>query len=100
MAHDGGAAGHGGDSPVAGSAFDAHARALLEQGQLAEAEAAYRDLQARHPDRPAGLSGLAMVAMQSGQWQTALERFDECLARFPSRSPPFWRLARCRALPK
>ena len=98
MAHDGEATGHSGDSPVAGSAFDAHARALLEQGQLAEAEAAYRDLQARHPDRPAGLSGLAMVAMQSGQWQTALDRFDECLAGFPSRSPPFWRLARARAL--
>ena len=31
MAHDGGAAGRGKDSPGAGSAFDAHARALLEQ---------------------------------------------------------------------
>ena len=98
MAHDAGTTGRSGDSPAAGSAFDAHARALLEQGRLAEAEEAYRDLQARHPDRPTGLAGLAQVAMQSGQWQTALDRFEECLTRFPSRSPPFWRLARARAL--
>ncbi len=98
MAHDGGATGRSGDSPAAGSAFDAHARALLGQGRLAEAEEAYRDLQARHPDRPVGLSGLAMVAMQSGQWQTALDRLEECLTRFPTRPPAFWRLARCRAL--
>ena len=98
MAHDGGAKGRSGDSPAAGSAFDAHARALLGQGRLEEAEKAYRDLQARHPDRPAGLSGLAMVAMQSGQWQTALDRLEECLTRFPTRPPAFWRLARCRAL--
>ena len=74
------------------------ARRLLESGRYAEAEAAYGDLDRRHPDRPAGPVGLALVAMHSQRWQTALERWEACLARFPSRPPPFWRLMRCRAL--
>lgn len=74
------------------------ARGLLERGRFEEAEAAYLDLCERHPDRPAGPAGLALVATLSQRWQTALDRWDDCLARFPTGQPPLWRLMRCRAL--
>ena len=87
--------------PASGAAdgdLEARARELLQSGRYAEAEVAYVELARRVPDRPAGLVGLALVATHAQRWQTALERWDECLARFPTRQPPFWRLMRCRTL--
>ena len=74
------------------------AHELLQQQRLPEAEEVYRELWRSQPDNPAGLAGLAWVAMHRGEWHRALDLWNQCLDRFSSREQMGWHIARSRTL--
>ena len=85
-----------GEAP--GCAAGSLAHELLQQKRFPEAEEAYRELSRSQPDNPAGLAGLAWVAMHRGEWQQALDLWNQCLARFATQEQLTWHLARSRTL--
>ncbi len=53
---------------------------LHQGGRLAEAEAIYRRILARHPRHPDALHLLGLIAQQSGDSMAALTRIDEAIS--------------------
>jgi tetratricopeptide (TPR) repeat protein len=49
--------------------------AYLKLGEFALAESVYRQLMVVYPDSVVGFNGLANIAMQTQQWQIAIDRF-------------------------
>jgi len=73
---------------------------LFNLGRLGEAETAFRQVVETAPLRPDGYVGLALVAMRSERWQTALEHWDAALADADGSIATDWRLGRARSLLK
>jgi tetratricopeptide (TPR) repeat protein len=73
------------------------ANAALSDGRLDEAEHKFKTLSLDFPD-PAGLDGLARVAGALSDWQLALDRWEDCLARFSPEPRNGWLLGRAWAL--
>ncbi len=61
------------------------ARALLEQGAYAQAEALVDDLTQRHPDHWQSRLTQADLAQNQGLWAQALERWEAIIGQFPGR---------------
>ena len=59
------------------------ANALLAIGRFDEAETLYRADVDRRPERSYALVGLAKIAQQKEDWETAYERWDIVRSRFP-----------------
>src|SRR5215472_8829106 len=76
----------------------AEAEAALAARRYQEAELQFAALCQDYPRSPQGFAGLARVADAAGNWPAALERWDDCLARFPQNSPWRWHLAKAWAL--
>ena len=57
--------------------------ALHQQGRLAEAEAAYRQVLQRHPGHAEALHMLGVIALQTGHLQAAVELIGQALATRP-----------------
>jgi tetratricopeptide (TPR) repeat protein len=75
------------------------AQVLLAQNRFAEAEAEYGALTRDYPRNPAGYAGQARVAAARGEWNLVVERWDECLRRFPADdASPVRREQRAQAL--
>jgi len=66
------------------------AEALTALAEDAEAEAVYQAMRERWPDRVGGWVGLARVALVRSDWAAAVERFQQCIARFPDQSQMWW----------
>jgi tetratricopeptide (TPR) repeat protein len=66
------------------------ASALLDAGNVDDAELIYRALAGCAPTAPAGHVGLAKTAMRRQSWESAVERWDATIARFGKRALPSW----------
>lgn len=64
-------------------ALSAHAHVLAEEGQTAEAEAAYRDALKLAPSAVPALSGLGQLLLQTGQVEEAMQCFQQVRAIAP-----------------
>jgi tetratricopeptide (TPR) repeat protein len=87
----------------AGNPFWMSARAmvLVELGRVMEAESILTDLRAQFPDQPAGVFGLAQLAIRQQRWHRALELCDEILGRFGDHpAAADWLVMRASALSK
>jgi tetratricopeptide (TPR) repeat protein len=65
-------------------------RMLVDAGLLPEAAEFYRKLADHFPNKPAGLVGMAQVAMQQRAWLEALTLWDEVVTRFSDRLTAYW----------
>ena len=83
-------------SPVP-TAAAASGHLLLHLGFVGLAGSLFQALQQLFPAVPAGLTGLAQVAMQRKDWAWALRRWDEVMAAFP-RHEAYWLAARAQVL--
>jgi tetratricopeptide (TPR) repeat protein len=64
---------------------------LSRLSKPAETEAVYLELAERHPARSLAFSALANLAARRREWQLAVERWTNCVTRFPnSREVPAW----------
>lgn len=54
------------------------------QSRFAEAEDSFRQVIAIIPWHPLAYQGLAQVSERCGEWLTALQRWEECLEKFPT----------------
>ena len=73
---------------------------LLETRAAGEAKAVFKLAKMEFPDDPGGLSGLACVAKDRGDWRNAIALIDECLHQFPEHRDARWWLPfkdSCRA---
>ncbi len=61
------------------------ANALLQLERFAEATAIFAALRNQRPGQPQGYEGLALSAMHCRDWEPALARWDDLLARFHQR---------------
>jgi len=64
-----------------------HLRTLQEAGQLAEAEAGYRDLLARNPDHADAWHLYGVIAFQQGRYKLAVDRISRSLQIRPDFAP-------------
>src|SRR5688572_5753743 len=60
--------------------------ALHQAGDLAQAQAVYQGLLARHPDDPDALHMLGLIALQHGDARRALTLIDAALGHDPANS--------------
>lgn len=84
----------GGHSPQRASALTGLAQLDLSLGRYAQAAAGAAEawsiqqaLPQGHPDRGSGLQLLAFTALQTGEYSTALERFESLLRESPTEDP-------------
>ena len=85
------------EAPTVAAAADC-ANALVAAGCLNEAEIIFQALSIGAPNVPAGLVGLARIAMQRQAWVQALASWDDVIARFGGDSNRVWEAARARCL--
>ncbi len=69
--------------PREGAALLAHAFQLHRAGRLKEADDAYAQYLAAHPDDAAALNNAAALAMQTGRHGLAVKRFEQAVAIAP-----------------
>lgn len=74
------------------------AELLQVLGFVSQSERLFADLASHLPDSPVGLAGLAQLAMNRKDWNTALLRWDSLISKFPQRKEVNWMNARARAL--
>lgn len=74
------------------------AKLLQTLGFLSHAETLFHALTLHFADRPAGLIGLAQIAMQRKHWKLALTRWDALMAKFPRQKNFYWLSAISQAL--
>lgn len=73
--------------------------ALTELDRYAAAEEIFHALTRLSPDAPDGFAGLARTATRRKVWAVAVERWDACLARFPTDAEATaWRISRAWCL--
>ena len=70
--------------------LSARVRVLLALGRLDEAQHACGSLAANFPEKPAGLLGLAEIAMRRRQWSEARTYWTELLRRFNDQTAGPW----------
>ncbi len=66
------------------------AEALSALSEEAEAEAVYQAMRERWPARAAGWIGLAQIAVMRGDWNSAIDRLQQCITRFPDQAQNWW----------
>lgn len=66
------------------------AEALSALSEEAEAEAVYQAMRERWPARAAGWIGPAQIAVMRGDWNSAIDRLQQCITRFPDQSQNWW----------
>jgi tetratricopeptide (TPR) repeat protein len=71
---------------------------LLQNKQIDDAEPVFLAACEKYPEQPHGCIGMATIAQRRGQWQLALERWNECLRKFPQQVVSSWHLHRGNAL--
>lgn len=71
---------------------------LLRTNQIDEAETMFQVAREKHPQKPHGFAGLAVVAQRRRYWELALERWTECLAKFPEQAHGWWHIQMGNAL--
>jgi tetratricopeptide (TPR) repeat protein len=67
-------------------------------GFISHAETLFDSLASSFPDRPAGLLGLAQIAMHRKHWKLALMRWDALMSKFPRQKNFYWLTAHTQAL--
>jgi tetratricopeptide (TPR) repeat protein len=67
-------------------------------GFISHAETLFDTLALSFPDRPAGLVGLAQIAMHRKHWKLALTRWDALMSKFPRQKNFYWLTAYTQAL--
>ncbi len=89
------------DHPLARWFTSIRAAALTNLGRYADAENDLNVVVKVMPDKPIGYAGLARVSQAQQQWSLALQRWDECIRRFPAAPDALnWRKLRARSLEK
>lgn len=74
------------------------ANLLLQDNRVKEAEEAFKTLREKYPRQPQGFAGLAQAAQRRQHWVLALERWNDCLTKFPQHAPPLWYASKGNAL--
>jgi hypothetical protein len=80
------------------STVAAAGQTLLSIGFPGHAAVLFEALSQFFPNRPAGLAGLAHVAMQRKHWVSALALWEEIIATFPAQRNGYWLATRARVL--
>ena len=79
--------------------WEASRAAVLSQlDRVDDAESIFHRLLDDSPTQPGGFVGLAQIAMRRRDWGSALNRWDDVIARFPDSTHPNWRLTRAHVL--
>ena len=71
---------------------------FLQSGHLEEAAQTFQQLTEEYPDHPRGFSGLAQVAQRRQDWNLSLQRWDDCLEKFPKQAQLWWYAGKGNAL--
>lgn len=71
---------------------------FLKSGKDEEAGTVYQKLIDRNPDSPHGYAGLALVAQNKQDWETALKYWDACLAKNKAKVASWWLVKKANAL--
>lgn len=74
------------------------AAVLSQLDRLDDAESIFHRLLDDSPTQPGGFVGLAQIAMRRREWEMALNRWDDVIARFPDSRHPNWILTRAHVL--
>lgn len=71
---------------------------LLNNNEVDAAEQIFQLLIEKYPSQSEGLAGLAPVAQRHKQWELALQRWNECLEKFPNQVLWWWHVNKGYAL--
>lgn len=71
---------------------------LRTLGFVSQSAKIYEALATYFPDAPAGLVGLAQIAMHRKEWNVALMRWSSLISSFPQQNNSYWLSARARTL--